>query len=154
MQSCRPPRAKLDDSSSGSLDSSDVNSVPPAVSPRQVDDAEVASHRTPGKKEVVLEEPQGNLPDSRSGGEKSPQGTKSGFVPNTVPGSTVPARGERTPSKRSKPSEPATSAQPEAPDNLMEALEGATIDEEHRTVMSTVVQKGSVRQKRIERSLR
>src|SRR3954464_10282657 len=48
---------------------------------------------------------------------------------------------QRTPSKRSKPSEPATSVQPEAPDNLLEALEGATIDEEHRTVMSMVVQR-------------
>ena len=29
----------------------------------------------------------------------------------------------------------------EAPDNLLEALNGASIDEEHRTVMSAVIQK-------------
>ena len=53
----------------------------------------------------------------------------------------VPDRGRRTPAKRSKPIEPASSAQPEAPDNLLEVLKGASIDEEHRTIMSTVVQK-------------
>ena len=36
---------------------------------------------------------------------------------------------------------PAVSVQPEAPDNLLEALNGASIDEEHRTVMSAVIQK-------------
>ena len=34
-----------------------------------------------------------------------------------------------------------TSVHPEAPDNLLEALRGASIDEEHRTIMSAVVQK-------------
>ena len=38
-----------------------MNSVPPAVSPRTADDAEVASQRAPGQEEVVLEEPQGDL---------------------------------------------------------------------------------------------
>ena len=33
------------------------------------------------------------------------------------------------------------SVHPEAPDNLLEALRGASIDEEHRTVMSAVVEK-------------
>ena len=36
---------------------------------------------------------------------------------------------------------PVTSAHPEAPDNLLGALRSASIDEEHRTIMSTVVQK-------------
>ena len=53
----------------------------------------------------------------------------------------IPDRGRRTPSKKSKPSEPAASVQPEAPDNLLEVLEGASINEEHRTIMSTVIQK-------------
>ena len=35
----------------------------------------------------------------------------------------------------------ATSVHLEAPDNLLEVLNGASIDEEHRTVMSTVIQK-------------
>lgn len=36
---------------------------------------------------------------------------------------------------------PVTPVQPEAPDNLLEVLKGASIDEEHRTIMSAVVQK-------------
>ena len=36
---------------------------------------------------------------------------------------------------------PVTPVQPEAPDNLLEALQGASIDEEHRTIMSALVQK-------------
>ena len=34
-----------------------------------------------------------------------------------------------------------TSVHPEAPDDLLEALRGASIDEEHRTIMSVMVQK-------------
>ena len=127
---CSPPQAEFDESSGGSLDSSDVNSVPPAVSARTADDAEVASRQAPGQEEVVPEEPQGNLPDSRSEGDKAPQGSKSGFVPDTAPESSIiPDRGRRTPSKRSKPSEPAASVQLEVPDNLLEVLDGASIDE-------------------------
>ena len=100
----------------------------------------MASRQAPGQEEVVPEEPQGNLPDSRSEGDKAPQGSKSGFVPDTAPES-VPDRGRRTPSKRSKPFEPAASVQPEVPDNLLEVLDGASIDEGHRTIMSTVIQK-------------
>src|SRR3954467_11966946 len=75
-------------------------------------------------------------------GTRPPQGSKSGFEPDTAPeSSTVPDRSRRTPSKRSKPSEPAASVQPEVPDNLLEVLDGASIDEEHRTIMSTVIQK-------------
>ena len=63
-------------------------------------------------------------------------------MPDTVPESSIILdRGRRTPSKRSKPSEPAASVQPEVPDNLLEVLDGASIDEEHRTIMSTVIQK-------------
>ena len=109
-----------------------MNSVPPAVSPHTADDAEVASRQAPGQEEVVPEDLQGNLPDSRSEGDKAPQGSKYGFVPDTAPES-VPDRGRRTPSKRSKPSEPA--------DNLLEVLDDASIDEGHRTIMSTVIQK-------------
>ena len=73
---------------------------------------------------------------------RPPQGSKSGFKMDTAPeSSTVPDRGRRTPAKRSKPIEPASSVQPEAPDNLLEVLKGASIDEEHRTIMSAVVQK-------------
>ena len=34
-----------------------------------------------------------------------------------------------------------TSVHPEVPDNLLEALRSASIDEEHRTIMSAVIQK-------------
>ena len=119
-----------------------MNSVPPAVFPHTADDAEVASQRAPGQEEVVLEEPQGELLDSRSKGDKTPQGSKSGFVPDTAPESSIaPDHDRRIPSKRSKPSEPAASVQPEVPNNLLEVLDGASIDEEHRTIMSTVIQK-------------
>ena len=36
---------------------------------------------------------------------------------------------------------PVTSVLPEASDNLLGALRGASIDEEHRTIMSAVVKK-------------
>ena len=36
---------------------------------------------------------------------------------------------------------PVASVQPEAPDNLLEALRGASIDEEHRTIMGAVIEK-------------
>ena len=36
---------------------------------------------------------------------------------------------------------PVTSVHPEALDNLLEVLRSASIDEEHRTIMSAVIQK-------------
>ena len=36
---------------------------------------------------------------------------------------------------------PVTSVHPEAPDNLLGALHSASIDKEHRTIMSAVIQK-------------
>ena len=36
---------------------------------------------------------------------------------------------------------PVTSVHPEAPDNLLETLHSASIDEEHRAIMSAVVHK-------------
>ena len=139
---CSPPKDRLDVSSSGSLDSPDVNSLMTASSPRPTDDTEVLSQQVPSREEVVLEAPQGNLPDSRRKGDRTPKGSKSGLEPDTAPeASTVSDSGRQTPSKRSKPTEPVTSVQPEAPDNLPEVLNDASIDEEHRTIMSAVIQK-------------
>ena len=119
-----------------------MNSVSPAVSPRTADDAEVASRQAPGQEEVVQEEPRGDLPDSRRKGDRTPKGSKSGLDPDTAPEPlTVPDSGRQPPFKRRKPTEPVTSVQPEAPDNLLEVLNGASIDEEHHTVMSAVIQK-------------
>ena len=53
----------------------------------------------------------------------------------------VPDSGRRPPSKRGKPPVPVTSVHPEAPDNLLGAFHGASIDEEHRTIMSAVIKK-------------
>ena len=91
---------------------------------------------------MVLEAPQGDLPDSRPKGGKAPEGSKSGSGPDTAPEpSTLPESDRRRLRKKGKPTTPAVSVHPEAPDNLLEVLNGASIDEEHRTVMSAVIQK-------------
>ena len=117
-------------------------SLPTATSPRPTDDAEVESQKGLNQEEVVLEAPQGDLPDSRPKGDETPEGTKSGPGPDTAPEpSVVPESGRRPPCKKGKPTTPVTSVQPEALDNLLEVLNGASIDEEHRTIMSAVIQK-------------
>ena len=119
-----------------------MNSLPPATSPHPTDDAEVLSQQVPSQEEVVLEAPQGNLLDSRRKGDKTPKGSESGLEPDTAPEpSMVPDSSRRPPSKRSKPTEPVTSVQPEALDYLLETLNDASIDEEHHTIMSAVIQK-------------
>ena len=45
------------------------------------------------------------------------------------------------PNKGGKPPPPVTSVHPEAPDRLLEMLQGASIVEEHRTLISTVIEK-------------
>ena len=91
---------------------------------------------------MVLEAPQGDLPDPRPKGDVAPDGSKSGPGPDTAPEpSVIPESGRQPPCKKGKPTMPAASVQPEAPDNLLEVLNGASIDEEHRTVMSAVIQK-------------
>ena len=63
-------------------------------------------------------------------------------IPDSAPEpAVVPESGERPLRKKGKTVAPAASVQPEAPDNLLEALNGASIKEEHRTVMSAVIQK-------------
>ena len=117
-------------------------SLPTASSPLPTDDAEVESQKGLNQEEVVLEAPQGDLPDSRPKGGKAPEGSKSGPGPDTAPEpSMVPESDRRRLHKKGKPTTPATSVHPEAPDNLLEVLNGASIDEEHRTVMSAVIQK-------------
>ena len=139
---CSPPKDRLDALSSGSLDPSDVNSLPTASSPCPMDDTEVLSQQVPSQEEVVLEAPQGDLPDSRPKGGKAPEGSKSGSGPDTAPEpSTVLEIGRRRLRKKGTPTTLAASVQPEAPDDLLEALNGASINEEHRTIMSAVVQK-------------
>ena len=126
------------------MDTSDVNSasLPTASSPLPTDDAEVESQNGLNQEEVVLEAPQGDLPDSRTKGGKAPEGSKSGPGPDTAPEPSTAAESDRRRlHKKGKPATPATSVHPEAPDNFLEVLNGASIDEEHRTVMSAVLQK-------------
>ena len=49
--------------------------------------------------------------------------------------------GKQPLSKEGEPPVPMTSVHPEAPDSLLETLRGTSIDEEHRTIMSTVIEK-------------
>ena len=70
------------------------------------------------------------------GGSKSGPRLKNVSEPPVVPdsvGRPITTGGE--------PSVPMASVHPEAPNNLLEALRGASIDEEHRTIMSAVVEK-------------
>ena len=111
------------------MDTSDVNStsLPTASSPRDADDAEVGSQRRTQPEEEDPEVPQGDLPD---------------FVPDSAPEPAVVSESGRRPlRKKGKTVTPAASVQPEAPDILLEALNSASIEEEHRTVMSAVIQK-------------
>ena len=118
----------------------DSDPVPTATSPHPADDAEVLSHEAPGRGETVPEAPQGSLPDSGSQEDKVPENSEFGPQPNTAPKPrVVPDSGRRPPSKRGETPVPVTSVHPEAPDNLLEALRSASIDEEHRTIMSAVV---------------
>ena len=117
-------------------------SLPAVSSPRAADDAEVGSPKGPSQEEEAQEAPQGNLPDSRHKGDQTPKGSKSGPGPDSTPEpSVVPESGRRPLRKKGKTVTPVTSVQPEAPDNLLEVLNGASIDKEHRTVMSVVIQK-------------
>ena len=100
-----------------------MDSLLTASTPRDADDAEVGSREGTHQEEEAPEVPQGNLPDS------APEPT------------VVPESGGRPLRKKGKTVTPAASVQPEAPDNLLEALNAASIKEEHRTVMSAVIQK-------------
>ena len=53
----------------------------------------------------------------------------------------VPDSGRQPPAKGGEPPVPMTSVHPEASDNLVEALQSASLDEGHRTLMSTVTAK-------------
>ena len=121
-----PANDDLPYSSSGSLASSDVNSIPTASTPRADKDVEVGSQKGTHQEEAP-EAPSGSLPD---------------FVPDsTSEPAVVPESGKRPLRKKGRTETPAASVQPEVPDNLLEALEGASIEEEHRTLMSAVIKK-------------
>ena len=131
---CSPAEDDLAASSSGSLAPSDVDSIPIASTPRDADDAEVGSQEGTHQEEAP-EVPQGSLPD---------------FAPDSTPEpAVVPESGMRPLRKKGNFVTPAASVQPEAPDNLLEALKGASIEEEHRTIMSAVIQKVQLAKSRL-----
>ena len=104
-----------------------MDSLPTASTPRDAEDAEVGSREGTRQEEEAPEVPQGNLPD---------------FAPDSAPEPVVaPESGGRPLRKKGKTVTPAASIQQEVPDNLLEALNGASIEEEHRTFMSAVIQK-------------
>ena len=84
--------------------------------------------------------PQGNLPDLGHKGDQTPKGSEFGPGLDSSPEpSVVPESSGRPLRKKGETVTPVTSVQPEALDNLLEALNGASINEEHRTVMSAVI---------------
>ena len=120
----------------------DIDPLPTATSRCPTDNAEVLSQGAPSRGETVPEAPQGDLLDSRSKGSKAPGYSKFGSQPNTAPEPPVVLdSGRRPPSKRGKMPVPMTSVHPEAPDSLLETLHDASIDEEHCTLMSMVIEK-------------
>ena len=66
-----------------------------------------------------------------------------GPQPNTIPEAhTAPESGKQPPSKEGgAPIPPVTFVHPEAPDTLLEALQSASIVEEHRILMGTMVER-------------
>ena len=125
-----------------------MNSLPTVTSSRPADDTEVLSQRLPEQGEATLETPQGEIPDVGHIGRKIPADcadesrSKSGSQPDTVPEPPkVPDSGTQPLAKEGEPSVPMTSVMLEASDSLLEALHGASMDEEHRTLMSAVIQK-------------
>ena len=85
--------------------------------------------------------PQGETSAAQGPGCAAPTGTNnkgpglSGLQPETTLGSSkhIPSKGVRTPT--------AASRNPEAPDTLMDMLQHASVSEEHRTLMGTVVER-------------
>ena len=68
--------------------------------------------------------------------------SKLGPQPDTAPEPpVVPDSGRQPPVKGGEPSVPMTYAHLEASDNLVEALQSTSLDEGHRTLMSTVITK-------------
>ena len=99
---------------------------------------------------MALETPQGGIPDVGHAGFKIPANhvdeshSSPGSQPNTVSEpAVVPDSGGQPLVREGEPSVSRTYVAPEAPDCLLEALRGAFVDEEHRTLMSAVIQKVS-----------
>ena len=125
-----------------------MNSLPTATSPRPVDDTEVLSRRMLEQEAMVLGMPEGKISGAGHMGDENPMDyadgshSKSGSQPVTAPEPPrVPDSGRQPFMKEGEPAVPMTSAQPEASVNLLELLRGASIEDEHHTLMGTVIEK-------------
>ena len=127
-------------------------SSPPAQSSPTKGDDEVVSQRTfPDRgeiPEIIRVAPQDDSSAVGHMGKKAPMGTGDGGQvpfgpqPNAAPETqVVPDSGRQPLSKEGEPPVPMTSVHLEAPDRLLEALQGASIVEEHRTLMSPLIEK-------------
>ena len=125
----------------------DSGSLLVASSPKAMDDTEVLSRRTfPGQGEVqeaISVAPEGNTSAAGYVREPIPLDISDGGhiqfgpQPNTIPEAHTAPESSKQPSSKEGgvPIPPATSVHPEAPNTLLEALQSASIVEEHRTLM-------------------
>ena len=127
-------------------------SLPTASSSKAADNTEVLSRRIPDQgedQEAVPVVPEGEAQASGHVGEQTPMDTGDwGRIqfdpqPHTAPETQAAPDSGRPPlpNEGSEPTPPVTSVQLEAPDRLLEALQGASVVEEHRTLMSAVIEK-------------
>ena len=125
-----------------------MNLLPTATTPQPANDTEVLPQRLPEQGEVTLERPRDGVPVVGHAGFKIPADHvdeshgQPGSQPNTIPEpSMVPDSGRRPLANGGEPSAPRPSVAHEAPDGLLEALCGASLDEGHHS-------EGFVRQER------
>ena len=145
---CSPARyLPQQSSSSGDLPPEMMESeMPPqAFSPLRADDLEVSSRRIspdhPAARGTMKTTPEGDTSIVKGPGEAAPTGTNnegpelSDLQPKTILGSSKHTllKGVCTPA--------AASGNPEVLDTLMGTLQRASISEEHRTLMGTVVER-------------
>ena len=128
-------------------------SPPPAYSPRARDNTEVLSRRADlnrgGAQDAVREAPRGEASTAGHMEGTIPMETgeegriQFGPQPSTIPKTHMaPESGEQPPLKEGgAPLPPVVPVHPGAPDNLMEALRGASVVDEHRVLMGAVIEK-------------
>ena len=125
------------------------DSLPMASSPKAADNTEVLSRRISDQGETVPVMSEDKTLVAEHMGGKTPMDTDDGGriqfgpQPNAAPETQVALDSSRQPlpNEGSKPPPTVTSVQPEAPDNLLEALRGTSIMQVHCILMSTVIQK-------------
>ena len=112
---------------------------PPTSSPNKVDDSEVSSRRVSLDQQAVqgMEEavPEGGPPIDRDSGADNEGPGLSGFQPTMIL-----ETGERVPSKDGRAPR-AASGDPATPDTLRDMLGKASVSEEQRTLVGTLVEK-------------